>query len=239
MIRPLRQRVRNIRKRWWRSSHNPFSTIVSVRTSEPLVGLTFDDGPDPEFTPRLLDVLVRHGARATFFMVGQRVRAHPDIVARVVAEGHAVANHTDTHPSLPTLPGHMRRQELRTCQASLGADATSLFRPPFGHQTLASRLDAYRVGLEVVAWSRDVEDWLHQSASAFESRILKALEPGVVLLLHDGICNGTDPAAEDRSTMLEGLDRALAAASALRFLTLPELFLRGAPHRTRWTSSGA
>lgn len=221
-------------KRFWRSAYNPLSTIVSVDTDEPLVGLTFDDGPDPVYTPRLLDLLARHEARATFFMVGSRARSHPELVARVVAEGHAVANHTESHPSLPSLSGRERRLELRECQDALGPHATNLFRPPFGHQSHRSRWDAYRLGFDVVAWGSDVQDWLQQTPERFESRIHRTFRPGLILLLHDSICGGTDPQAEDRDPMLEGLDRALSQAGSFRFVTLPDLFARGRVHRAKW-----
>jgi len=113
-----------------------------------------------------------------------------------------------------------------------------LFRPPFGHQTPSSRWDAHRLGYDVVAWGSDVEDWLQQPADRFASRILKTFRPGLVLLLHDSICGGTDPAAEDRGPMLEGLDEALAEADSYRFLTLPAMFERGKVHRARWFWQG-
>ena len=209
-----------------------------MATEDAVVGLTFDDGPDPVFTPRLLDILATHGAKATFFMVGSRARSHPELVGRVVAEGHAIANHTETHPSMPTRSGRERREELSDCRSALGPAATMLFRPPFGHQTVWSRLDAYRMGYDVVAWSSDVEDWLQQSADRFESRIFKAFRPGLILLLHDSICDGTDPAAEDRGPMLDGLDEALRQATSFRFETLPQLFTRGRVHRAKWFWQG-
>ncbi|NNF29474.1 MAG: polysaccharide deacetylase family protein [Gemmatimonadetes bacterium] len=234
MLRTLQRRRKAVAKRIWRSAYNPLSTIVSVDTDEPVVGLTFDDGPDPVYTPRLLDLLASHGAKATFFMVGSRARSHPELVARVVGEGHAIANHTESHPSMPSRPRRERHRELRECQDALGPHATNLFRPPFGHQSLLSRWDAYRMGFDVVAWGSDVEDWLGQTADRFESRIHRSFRPGLILLLHDSICGGTDPAAEDRDPMLQGLDRALARAESFRFETLPDLFTRGRVHRARW-----
>ena len=209
-----------------------------MATKDPVVGLTFDDGPDPVYTPRLLDILSRHGAKATFFMVGSRARSHPELVARVVAEGHAIANHTESHPSMPSRPSRERRRELIECQEALGPAATRLFRPPFGHQSARSRWDAHRLGFDVVTWGSDVEDWLHQTPERFASRIHRTFRPGLILLLHDSICGGTDPAAEDRGPLLEGLDQALTEAESFRFETLPDLFQRGRVHRAPWFWGG-
>jgi len=239
MILNLRRRKAALWKRWQRSPRNPLSTIVSVNTSDPLVALTFDDGPDPVFTPQLLDILARHGAKATFFMVGEQAEASPDLVARVVHEGHVIANHTVDHPSMPDLSGRGRRRQIRACNTLLGPSAARLFRPPYGHQTKASRLDAWLTGHDVVAWSSDVEDWLFQSAEVFADRIKATFRPGAIVLLHDGICGGTDPASSNRGPMLEGLDRALTASSEFSFLTLPDIFRRGTPHRTAWSWTGA
>ncbi|MGI9627302.1 MAG: polysaccharide deacetylase family protein [Longimicrobiales bacterium] len=232
----IRQRSRALWKRWERSSRNPLGTIVSVRTSEPLVALTFDDGPDPEFTPALLEILARHGAKATFFMVGERANTHWKVVKQVAAAGHTIGNHTADHPSLPTLSGRERRRQIRHCRAALGPHATDLFRPPFGHQTRASKLDAWFTGHQVVGWGSHVEDWTHQPAHVLASRLQSAFAPGRIVLLHDGICGGTDPAASDRTPMLGGLDRALSRALDFEFVTLPELFRRGTPHRANWVS---
>ena len=80
-------------------------TVVGVRTGERVAALTFDDGPDPESTPALLDLLARHRAKGTFFLVGKRAAKHPALVDRLLAEGHAIGNHSWDHPALPTLPG--------------------------------------------------------------------------------------------------------------------------------------
>lgn len=233
----LQHRGRALWKRWQRSPRNPLGTIVSVRTSEPLIALTFDDGPDPVFTPPLLEILDRFDAKATFFMVGERAKKHWQVVEQVAEAGHAIANHTADHPSLPRLSGRERRRQIRECREALGPHATDLFRPPFGHQTMASRLDAWVTGHEVVAWGRHVEDWIDQPAHVLASRLKGTFAPGRIVLLHDGICGGTDPAAADRTPMLEGLEQALADARNFEFVTLPELFRRGEPHRAKWAST--
>ena len=101
------------------------------------MALTFDDGPDPEHTPRLLEVLARHGAKATFFMVGARAARHPELVARVAAEGHEIGNHGWDHPSLPALPSAAVAGQLERTRAVLAPHGQALMRPPYGHQDLA------------------------------------------------------------------------------------------------------
>ena len=143
-------------------------SILRVRTQEPAVALTFDDGPHPEDTPPLLDLLARHKAKATFFVVGKSVRRHPELVERLAAEGHALGNHTWDHLSLPSLTGRFRRAQLAWTEEALGARSSRLFRPPYGEQTPASRLAPLRLGLDVVCWDVIAEDWRDDPAEAID-----------------------------------------------------------------------
>ena len=162
----------------------------SFRTEQPEVWLTFDDGPDPARTPATLALLARHRARATFFVVGKKARSHPELVARIAAAGHEVANHSDSHPAATFWfwPAVWIRREIDRCAQSLGALASGggYFRPPAGlaPPTLA-RAVAGSSACRVVLWS----------ARAFDTRpglspekILAALKPdlrpGAIVLLH-------------------------------------------------------
>ena len=126
-------------------------SVIRVSTAEPAIALTFDDGPHPEDTPRLLDVLERHGAKATFFVVGKSARDHPDLIERIAGAGHALGNHTWDHLSMPSLTGRFRRRQLAWTEEVLGSHSSGLFRPPYGEQSLGSRLDAARLGLRLPA----------------------------------------------------------------------------------------
>ena len=106
-----------------------YGSTFAVATDERLMALTFDDGPDPEHTPRLLEVLARHGAKATFFMVGARAARHPELVARVAAEGHEIGNHGWDHPSLPALPSAAVAEQLERTRAVLAPHGQALMRP--------------------------------------------------------------------------------------------------------------
>ena len=107
----------------------PLGSVIRVATREPAIALTFDDGPDPEDTPRVLEVLERYGARGTFFMVGKSARRHPEVVARAVSAGHAVANHSWDHLSFRRIRGSYRRAELRWCGEALAPHGAPALPP--------------------------------------------------------------------------------------------------------------
>jgi len=221
-----------------------FGSLTSVVTKERVAALTFDDGPHPEFTPQVLDVLKRHQAQATFFMVGQAATRYPDLVRRVGEAGHAIGGHSWDHCSFRRLTGPERRHQMLACQEALVPYGSPLVRPPYGEQSLAARLDAFRLGYEVVGWSFDVGDWYEVDASLMANRLVEWLQPGSVVLLHDALFDQSKADSErkherqsyaDRGCMLKALDEALKRLSGrYRFVTVPELLRYGVPYRTFW-----
>lgn len=213
-----------------------FGTVTRVDTTEPVAAITFDDGPDPRYLPPLLDLLKRYGARATFFVIGHKAQKYPDLIARLAAAGHVVGNHSFTHPSFPMLSGRARRAEIRACRAAIAPHGSELLRPPYGHQTLASRLDAMACGYQVIAWSVDVWDWLGKPPAWMADELARRTGPGDIVLLHDAIDADGNPALiEDRSAMMAGLEMFLQrSAGRLRFVTVPELLAAGRPVRKNW-----
>lgn len=211
-------------------------TITEVRTSEPVVALTFDDGPDPASTPRLLDSLARHGARATFFMVGVAAARYPEIVRRAVQEGHAVANHSWDHPSFRLAPGRERRRQLSACAKALEPGAARLFRPPYGHQSVGSRLDAWWLGYQVVTWTAQAIDWLDHDADRLLSPLIDRIKPGSIVLFHDAIFQPPpDPAFRNRQPTLQAVDTLLGRLQGrFRFVTIPELLQYGPAVTQHW-----
>lgn len=212
-----------------------FGTVTKVITSESIAALTFDDGPHPEYTPRLLEVLERHDAKATFFMLGKHAAAHPRLVERIAQAGHALANHTFDHVRMPETPRRERLRQLRRCRAALAPHGVGLFRPPFGGQSLGSRIDAMLAGYDVVTWSMHAEDWAGHNSATMVGRLERQLKPGSIILLHDMLDNPRVAVAADRGPTIAAIDTFLThVGTRYRFITVPELMRRGRPVRASW-----
>jgi len=213
----------------------PLGTVIRVATREPAIALTFDDGPHPDDTPPLLEILERHGARGTFFMVGKSARRWPELVARVAEGGHALGNHTWDHPSMPLLTGRYRRRQIEWCAEALAPHGSKLFRPPYGEQSPGSRLDAALAGHTVVCWDVIAEDWRTDPPEAMLARVYRRLRRGSIVLFHDTLYTTVDDAARDRAPMREAVERLLVELKdRYRFVTVPELLRLGRPYRWHW-----
>jgi peptidoglycan-N-acetylglucosamine deacetylase len=227
-LRTATGRAKELVRRLLAASARPLGTLVRVATEEAAVALTFDDGPDPDETPRVLDLLAAHDARATFFVVGRRAEAHSELVTRIAAAGHALGNHSWDHASFVRLDRGARRQQLRRTAAVLGPHGAPLFRPPFGEQSLASLLDARRAGFEVAGWDVVAEDWLDHPAEHLVARTLRRLRRGSIVVLHDSLYVTEDPRYRDRAPMRQALATLLGRlAPTHRFVTVPELLTLG------------
>lgn len=211
--------------------------ITHVATDEPLAALTFDDGPHPNITPRLLDVLLRGNARATFFMIGEAAQQHPRLVRRVVEEGHAIGNHSWNHPSFPLLTRRERIRQVRACEQALAPYGHRLFRPPYGHQSITSRLDLCWLGHDVITWNIDAGDWRNLDADQMSDRLVKCIHPGSITVFHDGGFDITEEECLHRGPTVEVVTRLLTQLRGrFRFVTIPELLRCGKPHREFWGS---
>jgi peptidoglycan-N-acetylglucosamine deacetylase len=207
-------------------------TVTHVLTEDHAVALTFDDGPHPEYTPRLLEILERHGARGTFFCLGKFAREHPEVVQRAAQAGHAIGNHTYDHPALPLISGRERKAQLAACERALAPYGMRLFRPPFGYLSWALRFDLWRFGYEVVGWSVSAKDWLDHDAAFLADQLRRRIRPGSIILLHDRILTAPDPGYFNREPVLEALDGVLSELSGkYKFVTVPELMRRGRAQR--------
>lgn len=214
-------------------------TITSVETSEPAVALTFDDGPHPLQTPQFLDILEAHGARGTFFLLGYMAERYPELVARIRRGGHAIGNHSWNHPSFPAVCAGERRRQIRACARALGEVDTRLFRPPYGDQTMLTRLDPMWLGWDVVTWSITGTDWRGDLAEPIAERILSRLQPGSIVLLHDALFRYEDVRYTSRDATLQALAVVLETASSqYRFVTVPELLRLGRANREIWIQPG-
>lgn len=183
----------------------------STRRGE--VALTFDDGPDPEVTPRVLDILDAHGVRASFFCIAEKAARHAELCREIVRRGHAIENHSQRHPYTFAMRGMggMRR-EVAAAQQLLGqicGRAPRFFRPPAGVRNPLLDPVLHGLGLRLVSWTRRGFDTHHGDIDFVERKLLDGLEAGDILLLHDGNCART-PAGTP--VVLEVLPRVLQAA---------------------------
>jgi peptidoglycan-N-acetylglucosamine deacetylase len=198
-----------------------------------LAALTFDDGPHPQYTPHFLELLKRHDAKATFFMIGEAAHRHPDLVRAVAEAGHAIGNHSWNHPSFPLITRSERRLQVRRCAEAIAPYDCKLFRPPYGSENIPSHLDVWRLGYRMVNWNIGVPDWLDHEGPWLADRIAERLRPGSVILMHDGLFNPADSRYADRSATLAAVSQLLESnPQHLRFVTLPEMFRCGHPRRS-------
>ena len=193
------------------------------------IALTFDDGPNDPCTLRLLDLLNRHEAKASFFLIGRYVRQRPEIARAIEAAGHAIGNHTYNHPNLIFVPERRLRQEMEDCNEAL-QDAlgkpTPWFRPPFGGRRPVVLRTARLLGMQPVMWSVTSFDWNAGSSESIVHKVTRQVEAhahkqGEIVLLHDGghLAFGTD-----RQFTVEATEQLLNKyASSKKFVSLSEL----------------
>ena len=163
--------------------------IWGGRAGSSQVALTFDDGPDPRYTPRCLEILKAHQIRATFFLVGRQVRRYPDLARQIRADGHDVGNHTWSHQRHWLIVPRRAMEEVREGSMAISeiiGETPRYFRPPFGVMTLSSYREAALLGQRCVLWSIAAKDWEGgRSASMIAGTVCPRLKDGAIVLLHD------------------------------------------------------
>jgi peptidoglycan/xylan/chitin deacetylase (PgdA/CDA1 family) len=147
--------------------------------------LTFDDGPSG-FTQQILDVLARHNAKATFFVLGRQANGRLDFLQAMYDAGHGIANHSYSHPSLPALSRQRFRDEVLGTANVLGGLDRGCLRPPYGAANQAVRAQAAELGYSIVTWTIDPRDWTRPGAGAIAARVIGRAFPGGVVVMHDG-----------------------------------------------------
>jgi len=198
--------------------------VTGFRARGQEVWLTIDDGPDPEDTPRILDLLDAHGAKATFFMIGVRAERHPGLVREVLARGHAVGSHTHTHPLWSFwYAGRERvRRELDLSLAvlnQLGAQV-QVFRSPVGIKNLFLKRILETRGLHCIAWSIRSGDGYSDKRETIIRRVLDQVRPGSIILMHEG----TDVASGIRVEAMGAILEALSARQVRCVIPSPDSF---------------
>lgn len=218
----------------------PLGSIRGAHVGNGAVALTFDDGPDPLHTPGVLDALARHDMRATWFVIVERAEAHPELIRRMIAEGHDVGLHGADHKRLTRLAyGELRAHIEKGSErlTALTASKPVWFRPPYGSQNFWSYVIVRRLGMQVVVWSADCEDWVQRPEALIAQQAIEHATPGGVLLLHDGLA--ADPKVPapnphlDRSAIAEMIMVGLKSRG-LRGVSVSELLTLGKPHFTVW-----
>jgi peptidoglycan/xylan/chitin deacetylase (PgdA/CDA1 family) len=160
-----------------------------VNITQPVVAMTFDDGPHPSLTPKLLDILKARNIKCTFFVIGKNAQMYPNIIRRMIAEGHELANHTWTHCSLTSRSDAQIRTELQQSEDALLAAASyhpHLIRPPYGAiNTRVKQMMFSEFGYSTIMWSVDPQDWRRPGVSVVTSRLVNGARPGAIMLAHD------------------------------------------------------
>ncbi len=205
-----------------------------AHVSQPVVALTFDDGPHFALTPRLLDTLKEKGIHATFFLIGKNAKEYPAIVKRIVAEGHELGNHSWSHPNLAKMSDEAVRAELTQTSDAIEAavgQRPKLMRPPYGSYTKPQGKWFHdELGFTVVLWDVDPDDWRDPGPSVVEDRVLNGwkestgVRPGSIVLSHD-IHKGTVEAEPDIIDKLK--------AKGYKFVTVSELIALNEPEAPR------
>jgi peptidoglycan/xylan/chitin deacetylase (PgdA/CDA1 family) len=222
--RRIRTGVIRRRDALWVRSLDAVARVRRRRPGGP-VALTFDDGPMPGSTDRLLDVLGELGVAATFFCVGRNAAAHPELVARMRAEGHAVGSHSLTHPhprdiALPALAREYVAGRRAVERAATGP--VSLFRPPHGYVTPARAVLMRSLGLRTWLWSVDPEDWVPGVERDAIVAVASRAGPGDVVVMHDWVEQPEKDDALDRTATITAVP-AIVANLRARGLTLTAL----------------
>lgn len=183
-------------------------------TKEACLALTFDDGPRADVTPRVLDTLAKHQARATFFVLGSQVGGNEGLLRRMYQEGHEIGNHSWSHPHFPQLSSDAMREQIHHTQAAVakaGVPAPKLFRPPYGDTN--SVVEA-TVPMTMALWNVDPEDWRHKNYEDILRTVKEHAKPGRVIVLHDT----NKPTADCLDQLVSDLQK------DYRLVTFSELF---------------
>ncbi len=197
------------------------SVYSSHENDKQRIALTFDDGPHPVYTPIILDLLAEHGVHATFFIIGENAQRYPELLTRILKEGHEIGNHTYLHANLQKTTTETIKQEILDAERTileLTDQRPKLLRPPGGlydqHVCDAARALDY----EVILWTIDTLDWSHPSADEITQKVMGNIKSGDIILCHDFIGGDPSPTPEAISRILPAL-----LEEGYEFVTVSEL----------------
>lgn len=198
----------------------PVPPLYSGNPHRAEIALTFDDGPDPTYTPQILAILNHYGIHATFFVIGSHAAAYPGLVRLQYVQGNAVGNHTWAHPNLLQLSPAQVRVQLQAAsnaiQAAIGTRPT-LFRPPYGNTNSTIQSIAAGYSLSTILWNNDPRDWSLPGTNAIISRVLASTRNGSIVIMHEGGGNRSQTVAA-LPTIITTLQQ-----RGFRFVTIPQM----------------
>ncbi|MBP2645827.1 MAG: polysaccharide deacetylase [Firmicutes bacterium] len=185
------------------------------------VALTFDDGPETQWTPQILDILKAKNVKATFFVIGRQAEKYPEMLRRMVAEGHSIGNHTFDHADLTKMSPQEAEYEIDRCIQAVSRNTGKkprLVRPPFGfHNTEVDNMIYAKNGL-VILWSLDTQDWMGMSEEKIKTQVLSSMKNGFIVLQHDGENPKLGGSVQALPAIIDGLK-----AQGYAFVTIDEL----------------
>jgi polysaccharide deacetylase family sporulation protein PdaB len=185
-----------------------------------LIALTFDDGPHPRITPKILNVLEKYNVDATFFVIGKNARAYPEVLEKIAKAGHEIGNHTDSHVILKSLEKEAIYKEINDCSRTIEDISnvkTKLIRPPCGEYDKCLVDFAKENDYKIILWNIDTNDWEHKSTWKIVSTVEKGLKGGDIILFHDYI-SGKANTVEALETLIPKLQ-----SEGFEFVTVSEL----------------
>lgn len=186
-----------------------------------VVALTFDDGPSPINTPQILNILAKHNAKATFFLIGERAKSNPELVQMIIAAGHEVGSHSMTHPDIYQVSQQQLRSEVIESVAyfeDLTKQKIRFFRPPYDYLSIPYLVACSDLGVAVMLWSIETDDWQGPPTAIIVDRVISNIQPGSIIILHDG--------GNARPHTVEALDKILYQLEKMQLqpVTLSSLF---------------
>jgi peptidoglycan/xylan/chitin deacetylase (PgdA/CDA1 family) len=191
-----------------------------IETQEPVVALTYDDGPNPEYTNKLVKLLDQLAVKATFFSIGQKVKAHPETIKQLVGSGHEVGNHSYSHQKMIWKTPQFITEEINQTDEllrELGVKNEILFRAPFGFKRLTLPYILKQQKKKNILWSLDPKDYQESNPEIIAQRILANIQPGAIILLHDG--------GGDRTATIQATEIVISKlqATGYRFMTVSQM----------------
>jgi peptidoglycan/xylan/chitin deacetylase (PgdA/CDA1 family) len=206
----------------YKRGHNiPGKLYWAGSAQDKKVALTFDDGPENDWTPKILAVLKEKQVKATFFVIGQQAKAYPDMLRKIDAEGHIIGNHTFDHTDLTKLDAPAVTKEIEECASlihSIIGKTPKLVRPPYGFHNDIVDTVIYSRNNMIILWSLDTDDWQGLDSKTVQDRVLPKMKNGFIVLQHDGVNPHLGGSLEALPVMIDELKK-----QGYTFVTIPEL----------------